>query len=565
MRPQGRAAYESLYFDYPHYPFVHPPELDGTRVQHRVAIAGAGPVGVTAALELARQGIASVVLDDKSTVNDGSRAICISRHSLEILQQLGVSGRFTGKALGWQYGRTYFRDRQIFRLAMAHSENERFMPMYNLQQQYIELFLIERAMATGLVDIRWQSEVTGVSTGPGGVALEVSTPEGAYTLDSEYLLAADGARSIVRRSLGLGLHGEAYEGRYVIADVRMQSDFPTERRAFFNPPALPDTTVLVHKQPDAIWRIDYQLSPGEDPDDAVREDRIRERVGAIIAMLGEADTWELEWWSLYKAYTLALDDYRHGQVLFIGDAAHLVPIFGVRGLNNGLADAVDAGWKLAWVLHGWAEDGLLDSYSPERRGATMDVFANAGRSTRFMTPPSRGYRLMRDAALSLALSCDWAGGFANPRQVTPYTYADSPITSHRQRDDAFPAGPIAGAPLVNRRLGADDYLLDHLGNGLNGLYFTADGDVPDNHRELLEELAGAAMPFRCLTISRASCDATPGPTLVDPDGSVFHAYGAVSGTFYLVRPDRHIAARWRELAPAEVRDALATLKGGNKQ
>ena len=563
MRPQGRDPYESLYFEYPHYPFVRPPEMDGAARRHRVAIVGAGPVGVTTALELARHGIPSAILDDKNTVNDGSRAICISRHSLEILQQLGVAERFTAKALGWQYGRTYYRDRQIFRLAMRHSEQERFMPMYNLQQQYIELFLIEQAMTTGLVELRWQSAVQGISADDTGVAVDVQTPEGRYTLAADYLLAADGARSAVRRSLGLQLHGEAYEGRYVIADVQMRSDFPTERRAFFNPPALPDSTLLIHKQPDNIWRIDYQLMPDEDPEDAIREDRIRARVGAIIAMLGETDDWELEWWSLYKAYTLALDHYRHGRVLFIGDAAHLVPIFGVRGLNNGFADAVDAGWKLAWVLNGWADDPLLDSVTPERRGATMDVFANAGKSTRFMTPPSRGYRLMRDAALSLSLACDWAGGFANPRQVTPYTYSDSPLTSHPQRDHAFTAGPGAGAPLCNRRLGEDDYLLDHLGRGFNGLYFSATGEIPAEHAGVLDELENGDMPFRCLVITHNPDPRSRGHanTLVDTDGGVFEAYGAGSGTLYLVRPDRHVAARWTQLVPDQIRAALDTATG----
>jgi 3-(3-hydroxy-phenyl)propionate hydroxylase len=209
MRPAGRGEHDSLYCHYPAFPFTRPAELQGRAQRHRVAIVGAGPVGVTAALELARHGIASVVLDDKGTVNDGSRAICISRHSLEILQQLGVDKHFTGKALGWQFGRTYFRDQQVFRLEMPHSEQERFMPMYNLQQQYIEQFLIEHAQETGLVEIRWHSRVESVQAEGEGVTLEVATPEGSYRLEADYLLAADGGRSVVRRSLGLSLHGDA--------------------------------------------------------------------------------------------------------------------------------------------------------------------------------------------------------------------------------------------------------------------------------------------------------------------------------------------------------------------
>ncbi|WFM71450.1 FAD-dependent monooxygenase [Halomonas sp. CKK8] len=557
MRPAGRSETDSLYFDYPHFPFVRPPELEGETARHPVAIVGAGPVGVTAALELARHGIASVVLDDKDTVNDGSRAICISRHSLEILQQLGVDAPFEEKGLGWIQGRTYFRDREIYRFRMPHSDQERYYPMVNLQQQYIEQFLIDKAHASDLIEIRWQSVVTGVSQDDAGATLQVSTPEGEYRLEADYLLAADGARSVVRKAFDLSLHGEAYEGRYVIADVRLKSDFPTERRAFFHSQAMPDTTILVHKQPDDIWRIDYQLGPGEDPEQAVGEGSIRAKVELIVRdVMHEEGDWELEWWSLYKAYTLALDDYRHDRVLFIGDSAHLVPIFGVRGLNNGLADAANAGWKLACVLKGQAPDRLLDSYSPERRGATLDVFANAGKSTRFMTPPTRGHALMRDAALALAYHNDYASGFANPRQVTPYTYAESPLTL--ADDPAFEAGPIPGAPLINRRLGDDDFLLDHLGSGFNLLHFSEDGRIDARLEQELDKLRSRGLDITLLRASR-----TPGDekTLVDVDGSLFAGYGARPGSAYLVRPDRHVAARWMALDPAELNAALNIAQG----
>lgn len=546
MRPASKGEYDSLYFDYPYFPFIRPPEMDGCGTRYPVVIAGGGPVGVTAALELARQGIASVVVNDKSTVNDGSRAICLSRHSLEIFQRLGVDGPFTEKGLGWTRGRTYFRDQEIYRFEMPHSEHERFQPMYNLQQQYIEQFLIDKAQANELIELRWQQAVTNVTQNDEGVTLEITTPEGNYSLQAEYLLAADGARSIVRKAFNLSLYGEAYEGRYVIADVRLRSDFPTERRAFFHSQALPDATILVHRQPNDIWRIDYQIGSDEDPDKAVEESSIRERVSLIVRdVLGESNDWELEWWSLYKAYTLALDDYRHGRVLFIGDSAHLVPIFGVRGLNNGLADAVNAGWKLAYVLKGHASETLLDSYSPERRGATLDVFANAGKSTRFMTPPSRGYRLMRDAALTLALVNDYASDFANPRQVTPYTYAESLLTLNG--DDTFAAGPVPGAPLINRRLGEDDYLLDHLGQGFTLLYFTKANSVDPLLRTKLATLSAHLGRVKLLTIPRQD--------------EHLAAFDADIGTAYLVRPDGHVAARWKSLDLADLGPAIDLAQG----
>ena len=271
--------------------------------------------------------------------------------------------------------------------------------------------------------------------------------------------------------LGLRLKGDNYEGRYVIADIRMDHDFPTERRAFFEPSGNPGGTVLIHKQPDDIWRVDYQLREGESEADALKEENIRARVGAILADIGHTKPWELEWWSVYSANTLCLDDYRHGRVFFIGDAAHIVPIFGVRGLNNGLADAENIGWKLALVLHGEADERLLDSYSPERRGATLDVFANATKSTRFMTPPTRGWRLAREAALSLSLKHEFPRGLANPRQMQPYTYSESALTPYAGRDAEFAGGPACGSVAPNAKLIDGTHLLDHAGNGMTAVLF----------------------------------------------------------------------------------------------
>src|SRR5258705_4390658 len=299
-------------------------------------------------------------------------------------------------------------------------------------------------MANPRIELRWQNQVTAANVTQDGATLQVRTPGGAYELDTRYVIAADGARSIVRRSLGLPLKGESYEGCYVIADIRMRSTYPTERRAYFDSPGNPGSTVLLHRQPDDIWRVDYQLPPNESEEEALEEDNVRRHVGRIIEMVGERAPWELEWWSLYKAYTLALDDYRHGPVLFAGDAAHLVPIFGVRGLNSGLADAMHAAWKLAYVVRGLAPEGLLDSYSPERRGATLEIFDLAARSTRFMTPPTRGYRAMRDAALALAVRSELTRSLINPRQSRPYTYAPSPLTGQPPRNREFTPGPVAG-------------------------------------------------------------------------------------------------------------------------
>ncbi len=566
MRPAGRGTHDSLYFDYPQFAYRAPPEASGDSPRHAVVIVGAGPVGLTAAIELGRRGVPCIVLDDKLTVNDGSRAICISRSSFETLQQLGVVERFEQKALGWTRGRTYYRDRLVYRLEMPHSDNERFLPMYNLEQQYIEQFLIERAeQCDGLVDLRWGSRVAGVEVSDGEVCLTVETADGRYRLRSAWLIAADGARSAVRSALGLRLNGENLPGHYVIADVLMTHDFPTERRAFFASSANPEATVLVHRQPDNVWRIDWQIQADDGPQQAVEERRIRERLGDILHMIGHHGPWELEWWSIYTANTLCLDDYRHGRVLFAGDAAHIVPIFGVRGLNNGLADAVNVAWKLAYVVQGRAPTALLDSYSPERRGATLDVFRHAGRSSRFMTPPTRGFRLLRDAALQLALSAPFAERFADPRQVLPYRYADSALTSSDADDWPENAGISAGEMALNRRLADGSYLFDHLGPGFTVFYFVSSAAALARASELRSALSAVAPDLRLLMITPGQQCSQYEDRLPDQDNQAFVGYGAVDGSAYLVRPDRYIAGRWLCADSKSLTLALERALGGTSR
>ncbi|MES0827375.1 FAD-dependent monooxygenase [Ruegeria sp. SCP11] len=528
MRPVGKGEPDSLYFTYPHFDAPKGSERRGLSSRAKVAIVGAGPVGMTAALALAKEGIPSVLLDNKPTFNDGSRAICIERQSYYILDSIGALDPFLRKSLGWTKGRSFYRNQQILEFEMPDSENEKYRPMYNIQQQYVEEYLHDAVARNDLIDMRWQSEVVAIEDLEDGVELTVKDSEDVYDLCADWVLACDGGKSPIRKMRGLRLRGENYEGRYVIADVQMDHDYPTIRRALFDPACRRGGTVLIHRQPDNIWRIDYQLFEDEATEDAIQEDQIRVGVQGVLHEIGYEGPWNLEWWSVYTANTLALDDYRDGRVFFVGDSAHIVPIFGVRGLNNGFADAINIGWKLGWVLNGKAGPDLLDSYTPERRGATMDVFANASKSARFMTPPTHGWEVMRNAALSLAMDREFAGQLANPRQMRPYVYADSPVVTTCA--DEFTAGPEVGKVLSEVKLDKG-YLSDQLAHGFTVLCFD---------QALVDAIQAAAS---CENLS----------VIVLPSGSpVAELYGATKETAYLIRPDRHVAARWKIATPADV-------------
>jgi len=378
----------SIYYDYQvHAPWL--PSQHGQQPRHKVVIAGGGPVGLTAALELARHGVSCVLLESELQVSEGSRAIVFTRRSMEILQQVGVANRVMQHGLPWRFGNSFYRGQQVFRMEAPHDDNDRFWPMINLQQQFLEEFLVDACEAHPLIELRWGNRVTGLVQHEGHAEVEVDTPEGPYTLETEWLVASDGARSAIRSLLDLQLEGASYEGRFVIADIRIDLPLPTERLAFFDPPWNPRNTVLMHREPLDIWRVDYQLPEGETPEQALAPESLKARINAQLEMIGHGGKpWEMDWCSVYSARTLTLPDYRAGRTLFIGDAAHLLPIFGVRGANTGFQDAQALGWRLGLVCSGQAPEILLASYSQERVGAAREIIDEAGKSTRFMTRPA---------------------------------------------------------------------------------------------------------------------------------------------------------------------------------
>lgn len=535
------------------------PAIPGIPATIPVLIAGGGPVGLSLAALLAHYGISTLVVEADPSWCEGSRAICVSRRSQEILGWVGADRSVVAKGLPWVGGRSYFRGTEVLHFEMPSEPTERFAPMLNIQQYYIEQYAHAAALRAGGAPVLWSTRLRSVVPQGSGVRAGLQMPDGTTrSLHADWLVACDGGRSTVRERLGLQFDGMQYEGRYVIVDIEQDTRRRVERLAWFDPPSNPGSTILMHRQPDNIWRIDYQVADDEDSAEAVKPENVLPRVRAHLDMIGETAPWRPLWISMYNAKCLTLESYRSGRVLFAGDAAHLVPIFGVRGLNSGLDDAGNLAWKLALVLTGQAGDALLDSYSSERVLAARENIAYGAKSTEFMAPPHHGFALLRDAALRLATTSSTLRSLINPRQTSPIEYAGSPL-NQPDRGTAFAGGARAGMPAPEARLRTVQglsHMTSLFGSGFTALYFSGSARRPSCLQDSRRERHSGAAALRLWRV--APSGEADEHTVVDELGQARQRYDAVEGTVYLIRPDGYVLCRWRDIAqtPAQIGAAL---------
>jgi 3-(3-hydroxy-phenyl)propionate hydroxylase len=488
----------------------------------------------------------------------GSRAICYAKRTLEVLDRLGCGEPVASKGVRWNVGRVFHGNHLAYQFDLLPEQGHRRPAFINLQQYYFEEFMVQRAQQLQALELRWLHKVIGVSAGAAGATVRVATPDGEYALDCDWLVVADGARSPVRGMLGLGAEGQVFHDRFLIADIRMTSEFPAERWFWFDPPFHRNQSALLHRQADDIWRIDFQLGWDADPELEKKPERI---VPRLRAMLGDAAQFEIVWASVYTFQCRRMQKFRHGNVLFAGDAAHLVSPFGARGANSGVQDADNLGWKLALVVAGTAPESLLDSYDSERGHAADENIRHSTRSTDFITPKTHVSRLFRDAVLALARHHPFARSLVNSGRLSvPTILGNSPLNTP-DRDGDFPLSALAmvpGAPAADAPVAgpAGAWFLGYLEDGFTLLVFGVAVPVDDT-----QTLAHAAVPCRVVTVTSASTDALDHGTLHDSEGFLARRYDARPGTTYLFRPDQHVCARWRTFSLAAVLAALAHATG----
>lgn len=480
-----------------------------------VGIVGAGPVGLVTALRLASFGVPSVVLEaDPELRRQGSKACLVQGDAMEVLDKVGCARTIADEGVTWHVAHTYVKGREIRRAEFPRPIG--YGPFVNISQYRVEQVLLDRLLTELRIDLRWAHRVTAVRQDEDGVTVEAATPDGDRTLRFSHLVACDGVRSTLRELVGVEWTGYTHRDRFLITDVRAALTLAKERHFHYDPPFNPGRQLVMHPQPDDVWRIDWQLPPDADIEaergNGALDRRVRDVIGDV--------PYEIEWLSTYRFHQRVVDRFTVGRVFFAGDAAHALPPYGSRGMNSGIQDADNLAWKLALVLAGRSRTDLLDSYHTERHAAARENLAVTEATIRFMVPPTRWRRLARNAVLTLSGPLTRMRRHVNSgRMAEPFTYTDSPIVRSG-------GNPVVGAFAPDgwvERAGERVRLRTLFGAGFVCLRFTAGG----------------------LSLQALRVGAVPEPghfTLADPSGRVREIYRAQEDDWFLVRPDGHIAA-----------------------
>ncbi len=503
-----------------------------------IAIVGAGPVGIALALRLASFGIRSVLMDGKPhQIKQGSKACLIQGDVLEVLDRFGCGEQIGREGIAWRVGHTYIRNREISR--KEYPERPGYGEFVNISQHRIEQIMLEKLADEPLCDLRWGHKVTHIQNSDDGACLTVETTEGTRDMAFRYVVGCDGIRSSIRRAIDVRWTGYTHKDRFLITDIYVKLPLKKERHFHFDPHFNRGRQLVMHPQPDDMWRIDWQLPPSADIEMEKETGALDRRIRSVI---GNEAEYKIDWLSTYRFNQRVAEHFRVGSVFLAGDAAHALPPYGSRGMNSGIQDADNLAWKLAAVLQGRAEEDLLDSYHEERYRAACENLRVTEATIRFMVPPTAVHKAWRDLLLWVSERIPAARKLLNSgKMAEPFRYLESPLIA------APNAGPLIGAfapdlPVeggrgetrLRRCFGPDFTVLAFCRNAMDV------ATLADCWRTIT-----SSHGVRVLALLPKGVEIGELPEGIDTalyDASQAQAYASTSDGWILVRPDGHIAA-----------------------
>lgn len=508
-----------------------------------VLVIGAGPVGQTAALLLARWGVPVVVVDGRPERDPiGSKALVQQRDVIDVWCAVGVGDQIAREGVTWTRGRTFYRDHELFANDWVDNGVSPLPAFVNISQARTEQLMDQRIAESPLIEVLWGHTVAAITQDADAVRLRCETATGTVELTGTHAIACAGSRGgAIRQALGVTFDGESFVDPFLICDIRTDlGAWSHERRFYFDPEWNPGRQVLVHPCPDSVYRIDWQVEPDYDLEyeesSGLLDARIRKIIGDVH--------YEITWRSVYRFHARIASRFRVGKVLLAGDLAHIVAPFGARGLNSGVQDADNAAWKIAYARHGWGdEDRLLESYHTERQAAAQENIDVSSATMEFLVPTTEEARTRRHATLEgcvddPALRDQVDSG----RLAEPYWYPDSPlITPDATRP--LPERPLKGEyPVPAPGAIVPDFPME-MGSrvdisrfrqvareGLLALVVTNDG-ASELQAEVHKHLSHLPCPVQVLSLPEMDCS-----------GAGRRALRARNGEIWIIRPDAHIAA-----------------------
>ena len=495
-----------------------------------VGVVGAGPVGLITALGLARYGIPVVVFEEDQRLSLDTKAGTILTRTLEVLHRYGALTEVLDASMRVDEIGELDRatnERTLSIRTDLLTEDTRFPFVINIPQHELEPVLRERLDAVAPGALHMGHRLLDFTQHPDRVALRLSTPDEERTVPVRYLLGCDGGRSVVRERLGSTVDGKTFDERYMLVDLKVDLDVTNPRDypylAYFGDPQ--EWMILV-RQPHC-WRFLYPLPLGRaEPSRADLAAKARRFIGDIsdLEVIGS---------NIYSVHQRVADRWHDRRVFLLGDAAHLITPMWALGLNTGVLDASNLPWRVAWVLRGWADSGLLDAYETEQapiaaRGS--GAMAEAARAYMARTADDPGVmgdgawgnaftRAMLGVRLDVDGTDDWSMVATGDRPI--------PVTAGARSPDL----PLFGAA---GRL----YLHDLAADAFVALYFTDPRRAP----VLPAQDSPALLHY---VVSRWDAPHDSGlrdRALFDPGDRVRRRFGVADDTLAVLRPDGHVAA-----------------------